>query len=108
MSRVSPDKPKTWETRPERPLTLEIVLLKRTYVLPWSQFLYAEGDNDELRISFPMHEVTIRGAGLQLLLADLATQRIGQLHEPSRADQFQDGRVPCIREIRVSKMEEPK
>jgi hypothetical protein len=41
-----------------------------------------------------------------LLLADLADQRIGRLHEPSRADQFEDGRVPCIREIRVSKMEE--
>ena len=106
MSRVSPDKPKTWETRPERPAILEIVLLKRTYLLPWSQFLYAEGDNDELRIVFPMHEITIRGAGLQLLLADLATQRIGQLHEPSRAGQFEDGRVPCIREIGVSKMEE--
>jgi hypothetical protein len=85
---------------------LEIVLLKRTYLLPWSQFLYAEGDKDELLIAFTMHEVTIRGAGLQLLLADLATQRIGQLHEPSRADQFEDGRVPCIREIHVSKMEE--
>ena len=106
MSRVSADKPKAWETRPERPSILEIVLLKRTYLLPWSQFLYAEGDNDELRIAFPMHEVTIRGTGLQLLLADLAAQQIGQLHEPSRADRFEDGRVPRIREIRVSKMEE--
>ena len=68
MSRVSADKPKAWETRPERPSILEIVLLKRTYLLPWSQFLYAEGDNDELRIAFPMHEITIRGTGLQLLL----------------------------------------
>jgi hypothetical protein len=106
MNRVSADKPKTWETRQERPALLEIVLLKRTYMLPWSQFLYAEGDEKEVRIAFPMHEVTIRGAGLQLLLADLADQRIGQLHEPSRADQFEEGRVPCIREIRVSKMEE--
>ena len=106
MSRVSPDKPKTWETRPKRPSTLEIILLKRTYLLPWSQFLYAEGDNDELRISFPIHEITIRGAGLLLLLADLAAQRIGQLHEPSRADQFEGGRGPYIREIRISKMEE--
>lgn len=31
----------------DHPLALEVVLLKRTYVLPWSQFLYAEGDNDE-------------------------------------------------------------
>ena len=106
MNRVLADKPKKWETRQERPSILEIVLLKRTYVLPWSQFLYAEGDQEEVRIAFPMHEVTIRGAGLQLLMADLAAQRIGQLHEPSRADQFEDGRVPCIREIRVSKMEE--
>jgi hypothetical protein len=55
-----------------------------------------------------MHEITIRGAGLQLLLADVAAQRLGQLHEPSRADQFDNSRGPCIRETPVSKMEEPK
>ncbi len=106
MSTVLADKPKTWKTRQERPTTLEIVLLRRTYVLPWSQFLYAEGDNDEIRIFFAIHEITITGAGLQSLLADLATQRIAKLQEPSRADEFDNGGAPCIREITVSKIEE--
>jgi len=106
MSTVLADKPKTWKTRQERPATLEIVLLKRTYVLPWSQFLYAEGDNDEVGISFATHEIAISGAGLQALLGDLASQRIAELHEPARADQFEEGRAPCIREITVLKIEE--
>ena len=51
MSTVLADNPKAWKTRQERPAALEIILLKRTYVLPWAQFLYAEGDNDEVRIA---------------------------------------------------------
>ncbi len=34
---------------------LEIVLLKRTFILPWHQFLYAEGGNDEIRLAFATH-----------------------------------------------------
>ena len=79
---------------------------RRFYVLPWPQFLYAEGDSDEVRISFALHEVTVKGAGLQALLTDLAAQRIAELHEPSRPDQFGNGRAPCIREISVVKIEE--
>src|SRR5438477_8352353 len=106
MSTVLADNPKLWKTKQERPVTLEIVLLKRTYVLPWSQFLYAEGDNDEVRITFAIHEVTISGSGLQSLLGDLAAQRIAELHEPSRADQFEKGSGLGIREISVLKIEE--
>src|SRR5438552_8317492 len=106
MSTVLADKPKTWKTHQERPATLQVVLLKRTYVLPWSQFLYAEGDNDEVRITYAIHEVTVRGAGLQSLLADLATQRIAELHEPSRSDRFENDKTPSIREISVLKIEE--
>ena len=106
MSTVLADNAKTWKTRQERPATLEIVLLKRTYVLPWSQFLYADGDSDEVQIAFATHDVAIRGTGLGLLLADLAAQRIAELHEPSRRDHFENGSEPCFREISVSKIEE--
>ena len=45
MTTVSSDNPKTWiATTDERPSALEVILLKRTYVLPWTQFLYAEGE----------------------------------------------------------------
>lgn len=106
MSTTLVDNPKAWKTRLEPPGTLEIVTLKKTYVLPWAQFLYAEGGNDEVRIAFATHDVTIKGGGLASLLADLAAQRIAQLHEPSRPDQFENGSMPCIREISVLKIEE--
>ena len=106
MSTTLADNPKVWKTRQERPATLEIVLLKRTYVLPWVQFLHADGDNDEVRIAFATHEVTVKGGGLQSLLADLAAQRIAQLHEPSRLEQFENGGSPRIREVIVRTIEE--
>ena len=106
MSTVLADSPKSWKTKQERPAALEIFLLKRTYVLPWIQFLYAEGGDDEVRIAFATHDVQVMGAGLQSLLSDLAAQRIARLHEPPRHDQFENGDVPHIREISVSKIEE--
>ena len=40
MTTVSSDNPKTWTVpTDERPSALEVILLKRTYVLPWTQFL---------------------------------------------------------------------
>src|SRR6266849_6475377 len=105
MSAGLADSPKSWKTRQARPAALEIILLKRTYVLPWIQFLYAEGGDDEVFIAFATHDVQVRGTGLQSLLSDLAAQRIAQLHEPMRRDQFENGAAPHIREISVSKIE---
>jgi hypothetical protein len=62
---------------------LEIVLLHRTYVLPWAQFIYAEGGEDEVRLIFATHDVLARGTGLQALLADLAARRLVGLDEPT-------------------------
>ena len=73
MNMASADSRKSWSVNlEERPAALEITLLKRTYVLPWNQFLYAEGGNDEVRAVFAMHDVVIRGSGLDELLADMA------------------------------------
>ena len=58
----------------ERQTGLEIVLLKRTYVFPWSQFLYAEGGDDEIRAVFTTHDLIVRGTALTGLLGDLAGQ----------------------------------
>ena len=84
---------------------LEIALLKRTYVLPWHQFLYAEGGEDEVRAVFAMHEVNVRSAGLTALLADLAAQNVTVIQEPTRADRFQRGGGQFIREVVVQKFE---
>ena len=51
MNAVSVDRQRNWKAiGPERQTGLEIVLLKRTYVFPWSQFLYAEGGDDEIKM----------------------------------------------------------
>src|SRR6516165_3245725 len=56
--------------RDRRVYGLQVVLLKRTYVLPWTQFLYAEGAADEMRALFSLHDVVVTGCGLERLLAD--------------------------------------
>ena len=89
----------------ERTPALEIVLLRRTYVLPWSQFLYAEGGEDEVRIVFAAHDIVVRGFGLAALLADVAAQRVAVLREPTRADRFHNNTRRMIREIIVQKAE---
>jgi hypothetical protein len=107
MNTVSADSRKSWSVNLEdRPAALEITLLKRTYVLPWNQFLYAEGGNDEVRAVFATHDVIIRGGGLDELLADMATQRVAAMHEPSRPDRFSSAAPRGIREIVVQRIED--
>ena len=40
--------------------TLEIVLQKQTVVLSWHQFVYAEGDSEQVRMAFASHDVVIK------------------------------------------------
>jgi hypothetical protein len=106
MTTLSTDNQKSWKTTThERPAALEIVLLKSTYVLPWSQFLYAEGGDDDIRLAFTTHDVLVKGGGLSSLLADLAAQRIARLQQPTRADHFSNGTGPSIRELSVTNIE---
>ncbi len=89
----------------DRPASMEIRLLKRTFVLPWSQFLYAEGNSDEIQLFFATHEVVVKGAGLGALLADLSGLRVSLLREPMRADRFGTDPVPRITSISVRMVE---
>jgi hypothetical protein len=50
-----------------RVLGLEVILLKQVIVLPWNQFLYAEGGDDEVRAVFTTHDVVAKGSGLASL-----------------------------------------
>jgi len=106
MNAVSVDRGKPWTVaREQRPVALEIVLLKQTYVLPWSQFLYAEGGADEMRLVFATHDVVVRGGGLEALLGDLSAQCVVAIREPSRAERFPEGSGRFIREIIVRNLE---
>ena len=48
------------------------MLQTQTVILSWHQFVYAEGDSDELRIAFASHDVVMKGAGLDPLLSAIA------------------------------------
>jgi hypothetical protein len=80
---------------------LEVVLHKASYVLPWAQFLYAEGREDEVRLVFATHDVVVRGSGLGALLTDAAAQRLAALVEPRGSDRFRAHEHACVRELEV-------
>jgi hypothetical protein len=83
---------------------LEVLLLDRTYVLPWSQFMYAEGGDDHVHLVFATHDVVARGRGLSLLLTDAAAQRLACLAAPPRAARFGNSTAVCVREVSVQKV----
>jgi len=107
MNTASADSRKSWRVSlDDRSVALEIALLKRTYVLPWHQFLYAEGGDDEVHAVFAMHKVIVRGAGLTALLADLAAQKVTVIWEPRRVDRFESRGDRFIRELDVRELKE--
>ena len=109
MNAVSVDRKRNWKAiGTERQTGLEIVLLKRTYVFPWSQFLYAEGGEDLIRAVFATHDVVIRGAALTGLLAEIAGQRIARLQEPARTDRFEEPSGPIVRQLIVERAQEAR
>jgi hypothetical protein len=77
-----------WITEHHATPGLQVVLLKKTYVFPWSQFLYAEGTAEEVRVAFTTHDIVIKGALLGSLLDELTAQRVARLSEPARTDKF--------------------
>jgi len=83
---------------------LEVSLLDRTYVLPWSQFMYAEGGDDHVHLVFATHDVVVKGRGLSLLLTDAAAQRLAYLAAPHRAERFGNDAAVCVRELSVQKV----
>ena len=90
----------------DRPLALQVVLLEHTYVLPWSQFLYAEGGNDEARLIFTTHDVLVKGSNLNTLFAAISAHGLALIQEPVRPDKFSTGDGPFIREITVKRIEQ--
>jgi hypothetical protein len=83
---------------------LRVVLPKRTYVLPWAQFLYAEGAPDTVRAVFSMHDVIVTGCGLDALLADVAAQVVTVLQQPLRSENFAPVPGPRIVAVEVRRL----
>ena len=83
---------------------LEIALLKQTVILSWSQFVFAEGGSDEVRIAFATHDVIVKGAGLEVLLPAIAAHRVVSLRESVRSERFSGQAGRFISEIVVRKI----
>jgi hypothetical protein len=97
---------KPWQVESEgRAYGLHLILLKREYVLPWSQFLYAEGTSEQVQAFFSTHDVVIRGTDLRVLLSDFASQRVTVLKEPARVDKFTGTTGPRITEVEVRRVQ---
>lgn len=94
----------TWQVNERGAHALEVVLRKATYVLPWSQFLYAEGGEDEVRLVFATHDVMVKGSGLGALLTDVATHRLAALTAPLLPDRLMGRGVPSVCEVAVRKV----
>ena len=98
---------KPWITNLDgRVLGFEVILLRQVIVLPWNQFLCAEGGDDEVRAVFTTHDVVAKGSGLASLLSDLAAQQVTKLQEPARAERFALVTGARITELYVRKAEE--
>jgi hypothetical protein len=98
---------KGWQVEAEgRTYGLHVILLKREYVLPWVQFLYAEGTEDSVRAVFSTHDVEVQGSGLTALLVDIASQRVSVLRAPSRADAFVGSAGGRITGLAVQRVEQ--
>ncbi len=106
MTSVSADRPSPWTISPDsQNAGIQVDLLKQTVVLPWSQFLYAEGDDTQVRLTFSTHELTVRGSGLAHLLSDMREERVVLLTEPGRAGNFIAGSGPRITSVSVRRLE---
>ncbi len=104
MESVGDEKPWTIDLE-RRPYGLRVVLPKRSYVLPWAQFLYAEGAPDSVRAVFSMHDVVVTGCGLDALLADFAAQVVTVLKQPLRAEHFALAPGPRVLAVEVRRIE---
>jgi hypothetical protein len=106
MTSNSSDSQRSWIAREhDRPAGIEIRLMKQTVVLPWSQFLYADGTNEKIQIAFSTHDIAISGYALGSLLTGLAEQRVSVMQEPVRAERFSTDPGPRITSILIRRVE---
>jgi hypothetical protein len=91
-----------WQLAQNGRATLIVRLRQRSYVLPWSLFLFGEGTDAEVRATFHTHIVLVQGAGFTSLLSDLAAQVISELSEPDRIAKFSKTEGPLLIALSVS------
>ena len=86
--------------------SLRVSIHQKWYVFPWSHFLFAEGDGDEVRAAFTTHDVTFKGEGLWPLLDYIQNQKLVQIETSLRADRFESSGRPAVYDIIVKNVDE--
>ena len=94
-----------WTISDSMTAMLEVVLAKHTLILSWNQFIYAEGNDNEVRIMFASHDVIVRGAGLSSLLHAIPAHRVASIREVARWEQFSSSEMRSIREIEIRRVD---
>ncbi len=88
------------------PPALEIITPRQTVVLAWTQFVFAEGSDDEIRIAFASHDIIVRGAGLSPLLQAITAQQAISIRQSPRHEAFPAPTAArFIREIEVRRID---
>src|SRR5579884_4304026 len=75
---------------------LLVELRQRSYVLPWSLFLFADGTDASVRAVFHSHVLQMEGGGLMALLSDFAQHAVARISEPDRTAKFSSSAGPAI------------
>ena len=90
-----------------QPWALEVVTPKETVILAWSQFVFAEGGDDEIRIAFASHDIVVRGSGLSTLLQAITTQEARTIRQAVRHEAFRAPTAAArfVREIEIRRID---
>lgn len=91
-----------WESDDSRPVSLLVQLRQQAYVLPWSLFLFADGTDGQVRLTFHTHVVLVTGVGLGALLSDVAAYSVKQLVEPDRTAKFSSSQGRQVTAVSVT------
>jgi hypothetical protein len=84
---------------------IRISTIQKWYVFPWSHFVYAEGDNDEVKVAFITHNITFKGKGLWSLLDALQNRTLIQIETSERTAKFEKpNNEPLVFEIIIDEV----
>lgn len=90
-----------------QPWALEVVTPRETVILAWSQFVFAEGRDDEIRIAFASHDIVVRGSGLSALLQAITAQEARTIRQAARHEAFPAPTAAArfVREIEIRRID---
>ena len=97
------DKEQSYRTVPDGTYyyAMTIILGDFHRVMPWDQFLGAEGTDREILITFRLFDVTIKGSGLIQLLRDAKRHKIDILTVAPRHQALMGGEGVVVTHIDV-------